>query len=140
MAFEHCVTSTNSSNIKVKERGKSVNFRNRDREAYQKIQIDGCVVRQGSRADWIVRKIGVGSVVIELKGRDLGHACEQVFSTLDHGDCGQFIEDRKGILIVTSRRPKYNTQTARAAERARRLGAKLTVKSDQVDADFEAML
>ncbi len=80
----HSLGST-SSDILIceKERGKTIALHNPDRIVVQKIKVCEHVSDSIAQCDWIFR-ISQTSVAyyIELKGRDVRHAYEQVFSTL----------------------------------------------------------
>lgn len=81
MSLEECTEETTVSNVKVEELKRKAIFRNPNHDVYRKIQVDGCVIKQGIRADCAVEKDGVGTVIIEFKGRDLEHAADQVAAT-----------------------------------------------------------
>ena len=122
-----CVEEVSHSNVTVGDRGCkwTANFPNGDKVPFRKVRVDGCIVNDGPRADWIVSKVGVGSAVVELKGKDVQHACEQVFATLDHDDCQEWLEEKRSLLIVCSRVPSFDTSIAKAQTKARKKGVRL---------------
>lgn len=140
MAPHRCVERVSHSNITVHERGRRANFPNPARESYLRVRVDDCLVTAGPRADWIITKEGVGSVVLELKGRDVQHACEQVFVSLVHADCQPWLEERRALLIVCAKYPAYDTGVQRAQERARQLGVRLKVVCNQAELDLESLV
>ena len=115
------------SHITVSEKGKAVTFRNDSRAAYEKVRVDDCLVTVGPRADWIVTKIGVSSVIIELKGKDVDHAVDQLFATVQNAECKKWIEKPTKMLIVCAKYPAFDTKVARAQVRDRKLGMSLKV-------------
>jgi hypothetical protein len=122
-----CVQEVSHSNVTVGDRGSKyrANFPNPSNVKFRKAHVDGCIVTDGARADWIVSKVGVGSVIVELKGKDVAHACEQLFSTLSHADCQEWLEAKKALLVVCSRVPSFDTSIAKAQVRARKAGVRL---------------
>lgn len=122
-----CVEQVKHSNVTVGDKGSKykANFPNPGKSAFQKVHVDGCLVTEGARADWIVTKVGVGSVIVELKGKDVAHACEQLFSTLRHADCQEWLEAKRALLIVCSRVPSFDTAIAKAQVKARKAGVRL---------------
>lgn len=104
-----CVESMNVGKITVEENGKSATFLNKKREEFLKIRIDDCVIKSGKRADWLVEKIPENkAVIIELKGKKVKHALEQIEATVI------FLKDRKykkkiAGLIVYRSCPDINT-------------------------------
>lgn len=135
-----CVETVCHSNILVQERGRKANFKNSARHSHHKVKVDGCLIKEGLRSDWIVTKVGVGSVVVELKGKDIDHACKQVMATISHANCQPWLEEKRGILIVCSRYPSFDTSVAKAKVNARKRGIRLSVVCDKSDNEFENML
>jgi len=73
------------------------------------IKVDGCVVAEGTRADYVIED-GRRAVVVELKGRDVEKAVKQVFATAlqwttELGRC-----DEIAGLIVSARYPKTSSK------------------------------
>jgi hypothetical protein len=122
-----CVEIVNDSKIKVAEKGKSVIFLNPQRVEFKRIKVDNCLVKTGSRADWIISKTGGVSVIVELKGRDVGHAIEQLFATLTHIDCTDWLNYPTKLLVICAKYPSFDTKVARAQVRARKLGTTLKI-------------
>ncbi|HEY2860674.1 MAG TPA: hypothetical protein VGJ21_19805 [Terracidiphilus sp.] len=67
--------------IVVGEKGRSACFRNPDRQVVRRIRVDGGLVRDGVRADFIVSKPAIVDVIVELKGSDTAHGVAQVEAT-----------------------------------------------------------
>jgi hypothetical protein len=82
-AVADCTQIVNESKPKVEESGRKAVFLNPDRADVHKIKIDGCLITgDDQRADYIVSKPGTIDVIIELKGRDIYHARDQILATL----------------------------------------------------------
>jgi hypothetical protein len=131
MVWRHrCVEEVTDSNIKISERSISANFPNPGRFAFQKVQVDGCLVRRDEdvpRADWIVTKLKVGSLIVELKGSDAAHGCDQVFATAQHPSCTPWIAPRWAMLVVCGAIPSRTTIIDAKKQEARRRGWRLEV-------------
>lgn len=122
-----CVENISYSRVTVAEKGKQVTFLNPDRAAFQRVKVDGCIIKNGARADWIVSQEGHGSVVVELKGRDVEHAIDQVFATVSHPDCIPWLTTPTRLLIICAKYPAFDTKVAKAQLSAKRCGLSLKV-------------
>jgi hypothetical protein len=79
-----CIEQVRHSRIKVHDAGtgKSAVLLNLDKERVRKIRMDGCLAPVGERAaDFVVSHPKIVDVIVELKGRDVDHACAQVEAT-----------------------------------------------------------
>lgn len=80
---EECFETVRDSKPKVEENGRKAVFLNPDRAEVRKIRVDGCLITgDGQRADYIISKPGTIDVIVELKGRDIYHARDQILATL----------------------------------------------------------
>lgn len=136
-----CVKICNVSKVKLEECGRKVLFANPANTTHTVVQIDGCVVKSGPRADWVVSRSGIGSVVVELKGKDVAHALEQVEATLSHCRDRDYLEPKVAALIICRQVPKALTSIQRAKDRFRkRYGASLTVSSSRFEFEVAALI
>lgn len=69
------------SKVKVEEHGKSAVFLNPKREKIHVTKVDQGLVENECSADFAVSKLGVGDVIVELKGKEVVRACEQIIAT-----------------------------------------------------------
>ena len=83
--LENCVEFCDADPVFVEENGVRVNFARPRRRRVRKIEYDDCYDKEPNRwkADFIVGLVDVVDVIVELKGSDRKHACEQVESTLE---------------------------------------------------------
>lgn len=108
-------------------------IRNRDRVCVRVIDIDGCVITEGLRCDYLFIPIGdPAEIYVELKGSGVRHGIRQIEATIP-----QVSEDArkspKHCYIVSNRVPKVQTDVQRAKVRFRRdYSAVLTVKNGVV--------
>lgn len=85
--------------------------------------MDGCLIMEGPAADWILSRSGFGDLIVELKGRDVGHALVQTQSTLEDwsGHAEREAGSRFAVLIVcAAQKPQISPQRQRAERRFRR--------------------
>lgn len=138
-----CTETLTHTRIKVddKRSPRWAVFLNPGRSAIRKIRVDGCLVTKTIAADWVVSKTDSLDVVVELKGRDVGHAIRQIMATLrfwsKHAGCGQ--NDHLAALIVcTQQHPRDNTKIERARRQiAQEHRAPLHVKSRNLEYTFD---
>lgn len=80
---------------------------------YEVTQVDGCLCKNETAADFVVKKSNVGDVVVELKGVDVPRGVLQVQATAKFWKA--LHPDIKKIagLIVCRQRPKYSTSIQR---------------------------
>jgi len=101
------------SKVKVEEHGKSAVFLNPNREKIHVTQIDQGLVENECAADFAVSKIGVGDVIVELKGKEVTKACEQIIATAKLlKNCKKQSTPIAG-LIVCSRVPATDSKAQR---------------------------
>jgi len=115
-------------------------FLNPEQAPIRKIRADGCLVTEGAAADWIVSKTDLVDVIVELKGRDVDHAIQQIVSTLrfwsKHDGCKQ--KDHLAALIICTQYPRDSTKIERARRQiAHEHRAPLHVKSRNLEHRFE---
>ncbi|MFC3580611.1 hypothetical protein [Sphingomonas hylomeconis] len=120
MANDKCTTPTRNSKIKVEENGRVAVFTNEENSKFKVIEIDGCLITAGVRADYMVSKGKSVSVIVELKGKDISHACDQLFATVEHDAVKEIINPQVGFLIICRRFPRFDTFVAKAKTRSAR--------------------
>lgn len=101
-----CTEVSNDSKITVKRDGRSATFLNSERIPIQRVDVD-CWIPSSStaKADFIVSNPGVVDVIVELKGKDIAHAGEQIVATLVRWKDAPPLSKRIGGLIVFTRCP-----------------------------------
>lgn len=128
MVEDRCVHRQSGSKVAVKDKnsGRAV-FINPKRAEYRCVLIDGCVIKEGLRADWLVESESGKQVVVELKGSDVPHALKQISNTVDVGVSEGWINLPVGAWIVASKlRPAaLTTIQAGMKKHQERFGARL---------------
>lgn len=114
-------------------------FLNPAGEEYCLLRVDGCAITDGPRSDFIISRVGSVSVIIELKGRDVGHAVDQLFFTVSNNNVAEYLEKRRKLLIVCAKYPSFDTKVAKAQVRAKKLGMTLRVVCRSFECDIGQM-
>lgn len=132
-----CISVVNHSKVKVEENKRKAVFINSNRENYEIGIIDGCLVKSGIRADYFVSSAET-TVLVELKGTNIDHACNQLFAAVEHANVKDKIKDKVGFLIICSRVPTATTSTLISQQKAKRIyNAKLKIYCNQREVKME---
>ena len=109
MINQQCITVTTDSKIKCDDRNnRCAIIVNSEKKSYNKIRVDGCAINDGVRADWAVEK-GNAAIIIELKGKNVEHAADQVFRTAQFWTNEFSRSTYIAGLIVANQYPKSST-------------------------------
>jgi hypothetical protein len=108
-----CTEDCTDSKITVKRDGRRATFDNFERSMIKRIDIDRWIrTTDIEKADYILAKPGVADVIIELKGKDLKHATQQIVSTLARWKGVPPYSERLGGLIVFTRCPMSTAEVS----------------------------
>jgi hypothetical protein len=137
-----CVSSTTAKIVKVAEpRSTHATFENNAQADYKLIRFDGCVIKNATACDWIVEKVAVGRVAVELKGCDVRHAATQISAAIQFLKNSGMADLKIGALIVCTRAPSSDTTIQRLKEiLAKNFNVPLQVKRDARNLNFEKLL
>lgn len=103
-----CIKQTDDSQIKFEENRKKIVFINTQRLRYKKVQVDGCAIKEGAKCDnLLVSEDEKEEYYVELKGKDIKHAIEQIERTIDK--IGEHSEDRHSYIICSRVIPAITT-------------------------------
>ena len=81
--YSCCIKDTCDSIILFKEKKAVLRIKNDRNACYRRIQIDGCVIKEGKRCDWLLESCEHGDqFFIELKGSCLDDAIKQLWETV----------------------------------------------------------
>ncbi|TAJ34808.1 hypothetical protein [Bosea sp. (in: a-proteobacteria)] len=126
--------------VKVEENQMVALFKNPERKEYHLYSVDGCVVTEGSRCDYLVSEVGGASVFVELKGKDVAHACEQLHATISNPVIKDLRENKVGFLVVCSKYPRFDSFVARAKTQfAKKYKAGFHVVTKRVEVDIHVV-
>lgn len=131
-----CTNTVSHSLIKVEENRRAATFKNPTRKTFKVTEVDGCLITEGPRCDFIVGEPGSVSILVELKGTDVSHACDQLFATAAHPSARGILEGQIGFLVICSRYPRFDSFVAKAKQTAaKRYRAGFHVVSDKGEFD-----
>lgn len=135
---EACTQHVTHSRVKVEENKRKAVFLNPGNKKYSVITVDGCLITEGERSDYIVSETGNASVLVELKGRDVEHACQQLLTTVKSKEAKAVLEKKVGFLVICRKFPRFDTFVAKAKQKcAREHKAGFHVVCDQGEFDIE---
>lgn len=139
---QECVKSVKHKKVKIDEKGRSATFVNETKKLFLVVEVDGCLVTGNRipRCDYLVSLPDVASVFVELKGRNVEHATEQLFASIDNPDVKKFATGKLAFLVMCKRYPRFDTFVRRAKHAAMRdFRAKLHVICDQRELEIESL-
>lgn len=143
MLPKKCVQETTDSKIALRNtRSLSAVFLNPEGAKHRKIELDGCVLPNETACDWILEKPGVGRIVVELKGCDVGHALKQVEAGLNYLKENKMTDLKRAALVVCTKCYPSVTPTIQKAKSKclKDHKAHLHIKTDGRDLNFEKLL
>jgi hypothetical protein len=101
-----CIQTVYDSKPKVEENGRKAVFLNPERAPIKKVRVDGClIVSDTLKADYVVAKPGAVDVIVELKGKDIHHAKDQIVATLPFWRAYLPFSEKIAGLIICSKSP-----------------------------------
>jgi hypothetical protein len=108
--------------IAVKENDRHAHFQNPQRAAIRRIFVDGGLITEGIRADYIISKPAIVDVIVELKGSDTGRAMEQIQATRPIWARHELAGPSVGALIVRGHgvHPKHLASIQRWKDKMRK--------------------
>ncbi len=116
-----CTKITKDKMIKIEENKRKAVFRNKSGSTHHVSRIDGCLVEDGPRADYLVSEEDGVSVIVELKGSDVSRACEQVFASVAHPEVQPLLKKKVGFLVICSKYPRFDSFVIKAKQRAAKM-------------------
>jgi hypothetical protein len=128
--------------IKVEANAIKAIFNNSDRVEIRIVDVDCWLVHEtGLKADRVVSKPGVVDIVVELKGKNINHAMEQVLATCSRWKSVPPFSKKIGALIVFSRSPERSATIGDWKARLLKEGIWLEMnKSNRAEYRFETFI
>lgn len=141
-------TRTNVSRIKLDdtESKRYAVFVNEERANYIKTRLDGGLIKNQAHqktADWLLSKVDVGDVIVELKGKDVDEAVVQIIAASKYlKETNHVFQGRVAGLILCTGVPRILTKIQRAKIEFAKLnrGAPLHVRNRSGEFIFEYVL
>ena len=94
---DDCIETVRDSKPKVEENGRKAIFLNPERVSIKKVRVDGCLIKEDG--------LKVIDVIVELKGKDIYHARDQILATLPFWRAYPSFSTKIAGLIVCTRSP-----------------------------------
>lgn len=110
MSFSReCETLRKDLKIVLQEKRCKITFNNVSRNTVRQVEIDGCVIKNGKRCDWLLITIDSTEHYIELKGCDIKRAVKQIERTIIIVS-EDAIKLKKHSFIISTRCPIMSTE------------------------------
>ena len=81
--FGKCEIIIKNQRIPLRENRSAITFINEKRLAIRKVEVDGCVITNGLRCDYLLIGNDDHEHYVELKGSKIKHALKQITATID---------------------------------------------------------
>ena len=120
--IERCNVVNKNKIVIAKENKRIFRINNESRFTINKVTVDGCYILNGRKCDYLFEIIDneIKNVFyVELKGKDIEHALDQLETTLKHCISIHKKFDRS-CYIVASRVPKTTTSTQKQKKEFKR--------------------
>lgn len=117
--LQACTENSTDTTITVRRDGRRAAFDNTERAAIKVIDVD-CWIPSAEtmKADYVVCKPHVADVIVELKGKDIRHAVEQIVSTGRKWKSAPPCSKTIGGLVVFTRCPMSSAEVSDTKKRA----------------------
>lgn len=108
-----CVREVSDRRLVLEENKRKCLFLNPNRRPLVKVVVDGCEIVDGAKCDYLVIDHCGNEYFVELKGKDLPHAVEQLERSVKQlSDVRN--KGKKYAIVVASRYPANDTSMQRA--------------------------
>lgn len=105
----NCSSFINYKSVVFEENKSKMELVNPTQRDLEKVCIDGCYIKSGTRCDWLLKDVQTNSeIYIELKGTDIAHAIEQIKTTALTINSGRSV--KKTGIVVCVRCPVNSSQ------------------------------
>ncbi len=98
-----CITRTTQTRIVCQEKSSKITFVNTSKQEVQKITVDDCAITKGYRCDYLIINANKTEYFVELKGRGIDHAIEQLEASM--AAISSSGKTTKWCFIISSRCP-----------------------------------
>lgn len=105
----HCALERRDPKIVLEERLSKIVFLNASRKVIEQIRVDGCVIADGLRCDYLLINETDVEHYVELKGIDVDHAIAQIKRTVQQISRNPY-QQPKICFIISSRCPLLTTK------------------------------
>ena len=128
-----CTLEVTDKLLVVKERKSKCIFSNPNQHLLTKITVDGCQITEGVKCDYLILDHCQNEYFVELKGKDLPHAVEQLEASIQQLS-NKSSNIKRQAIIVSSRNPPSDTTVQRAKkEFKKKYNVELATKNVQAE-------
>lgn len=121
-----CVRRVADSNIVFCEKKARIVFLNPSRKAYDRITVDGCVITEGNKCDYLLKSCEYDDqYFVELKGEDLNHAVAQLESSFEKLLDNRNEVRKKAFVVSSNSGMRINTHRQLIEKRFKKMGVDL---------------
>jgi hypothetical protein len=116
------IEEVTDSIVAIIENDRHAHFQNPQRTTVRRVLVDGGLITEGIRADYIISKPAIVDVIVELKGSDTGRAMEQIKATRPIWTRHELACQAVGALIVRGHgvHPKHLASIQRWKDKMRK--------------------
>ena len=120
--YQQCSELGSHSKIVVSEQKCKFVIKNPKHRAICKVKVDGCLPLSAIKCDYLFELTHSKEVLyVELKGKDIRHALEQLLATMTNDFIQRrHVKHKKTCIVVSSRVPKEDTTSQRLKKRIRK--------------------
>jgi hypothetical protein len=101
--YKTCSKITNNKKVSLEENKSKIVFHNQSQKDLELVKVDGCLITDGLRCDYLIIEDNNFEHFVELKGCDVSHAIKQLTASFKLSVCSKTHE--KKAYIVSSRCP-----------------------------------
>ncbi len=135
--FQNCEKICNDSRIVISDsssrnKRSKILLNNPKRSLIKIVEVDGCVIKEGRRCDFLVILSNEQEIYVELKESDVKHAVEQISRSIDllACNCNSLV---KLCFISSTRCPINSTEVQVLKKKFRqKYNAQLTIKNGEI--------
>ena len=99
--FGKCEEITTSPQIVLEEERSKIIFLNKSRQNVRRIRVDGCVLTEGVRCDYLIIPENGKEHFIELKGNNVAYAAKQIEESIRQISESPQLSEKYGFIIST---------------------------------------
>lgn len=125
-----CTRDRYDPRISLKEKRSGMTFLNPTKEKVEENIVDDCLIKKGKRCDYLVRDKDDYEYFVELKSKEIEHACKQLEASMRQ--LSQV--DKKHCIVICTRNPLSGTDTQKLKRQFKqKYNATLSIKKNKFE-------
>lgn len=135
MAAGTCSRLRTDKLICVEENGRKFSLINKQQCEVTQTRVDGCAIKKGKACDYSFEIHGKSNRImyVELKGKNVAYACEQIMATIKFFESGHLSKKREAYIVSSKVRPQMRTNIQNHKILFFNEGVRLTVKNNEIE-------